>query len=160
MSHPSLGLPPRSLDAGFPAAAERIRANRSRLASRALEAAVDADPTLRARHDDAALRNLLRDAEVLVDRLALCIAGGDDYWLSDFADQTAVVFRRREVPLADVARICDGLKAAARSVLTEAEMTRATSALDAAAAVLRRTKGLAGDAGKQNRLARALYKGI
>jgi len=160
VSHPTLGQPPRSLDTGFPAAAERLRVNRARLAARALETAADADPTLRTRHDDAALRNLLRDAEVYVDRLAQCVAGNDDQWLAQFAEQTAVVFRRRGVPLADVIAICEGLHAAIRGVLSEDEMAPATSALDAAVKALRRHKQLSGDAGKQNRLARALYKGV
>ena len=160
MSHPTLGHPPRSLDAGFPDAAERLRANRSRLAARALETAAAADPTLRTRHDDAALRNLLRDTEVYVDRLALCVAGNDDHWLSEFAEQTAVVFRRRKVPLEDVVGICEGLRAAVRGVLPEEELAPASSALDAAVDALRRHGKLAGDAKKRGRVASALYKGV
>ena len=95
MSHPSLGKPPRSLSAGFPDGAARLRANRGALAVRALEVAVDADPGIRGRYDEAGLRNLLRDAEVLIERVALCVAGDDTYWLAGFADQTATVFRRR-----------------------------------------------------------------
>jgi hypothetical protein len=160
MSHPTLGQPPRSLDAGFPAAADRLRANRSRLAVRALETAAAADPTFRIRHDDAALRNLLRDAEVYVDRLALCVAGADDHWLSEFAEQTAVVFRRRRVPLDDIIGICEGLRAAVRGVLPEDELVPASSALDAAVDALRRHGKLSGDAKKRNRLASAIYKGV
>ena len=46
VSHPSVGHPPRSLQAGFPEAAARLRASRAALAVRALEVAVDADPTM------------------------------------------------------------------------------------------------------------------
>jgi hypothetical protein len=159
VSHPSLGLPPRSLAAGFPDAAERLRSNRSRLALRALETAAAADPTIRTRHDDAGLRNLLRDAEVFVDRLALCVAGGDDHWLRELTEQSTVVFRRRKVPLGDVRAICEGLRAAVRGQLSEAELAPAMSALDAAVEVLRRNRQLAGDAAPRNRIASTLYKG-
>ena len=101
MSHPSLGLPPPSLQSGFPDGAGRPTANRSALAVRALEVAMDADPTIRARYDETGLRNLLRDAEVHVDRLALCVAGGESHWLKTFADAAATVFRRRGVPMDD-----------------------------------------------------------
>ena len=118
-----------------------------------------ADPTFRNRHDDAAMRNLLRDAEVYLDRLALCVAGADDHWLAEFAEQTAVVFRRRRVPLGDVVGICEGLRAAVRGVLGEDELAVAGSALDAAVTTLRSHGKLSGDAKKRNRLASALYKG-
>lgn len=159
VSHPTLGHPPRSLTAGFPEAADRLRANRARLAARALETAVDADPTFRARYDEAGLRNLLRDAEVLADRLALCVAGSDAYWLKEFADQTAPVFRRRDVPMDDVTRICEGLKTAAHGVLSDDEAVPADQALDEAIGVYRWYRRLAGDARKRNRIITALYRG-
>lgn len=159
MSHPTLGLPPRSLQAGFPDAAARLRTNRARLAARALEVAVDGDGTFRARYDEAGLRNLLRDAEVLVDRLVLCVAGDDPYWLKEFADQTATVFRRRQVPMDDVVRICEGLRAGARGVLSAEEMVPADRALDEAVTVFRWYRRLGGDARKRNRLIAAIYKG-
>ena len=160
VSHPSLGLPPRSLQAGFPDAATRLRADRARLAVRALEVAVDADPTLRIRLDDTGLRNLLRDAEVLVDRLAQCVAGDDPHWLREFADQSAPVFRRREVPMDDVIGLCEGLRGGARGVLSEEEMAPATRALDEAVAVYRWYRQLRGDAREWNRVSSAIYKGI
>ena len=132
MSHPSLGLPPRSLQAGFPDGAARLTANRSALAVRALEVAIDADATIRTRYDDTGLRNLLRDAEVHVDRLALCVAGGDGHWLKEFADATATVFRRRGVPMDDVVRLMEGLRAGARGLLSAEEMVAADAALDEA----------------------------
>lgn len=160
VSHPSLGLPPRSLQAGFPDAAARLRTERVRLAARALEVASSEDPTIRSRYDDAGLRNLLRDAEVLVDRLALCVAGNDPHWLREFADQTATVFRRRKVPMDDVVRLCEGLRAGARGVLSAEEMVPAEEALDAAVEVYRWYRRLAGDARKRNRFLTALYKGV
>src|SRR5512141_1632720 len=110
VSHPTLGQPPRSLQAGFPAAADRLRAQRASLASRALEIAVAADPSIRRRNDDARLQALLADAAVLVDRVALCVAGDDTYFLADFADQSATVFRRRKVAVMDVIHLLEGVR--------------------------------------------------
>jgi hypothetical protein len=160
VSHPSLGLPPRSLQAGFPDAADRLRTQRASLAIRALEVAVDADPTLRTRHDEAGLRNLLRDAEVHVERLALCVAGDDALWLRQFADAAATVFRRRGVPMDDVVALMEGIRSAARGVLSAGEMASADLALDEAVKVYRWYRRLSGDARKKNRLVDAIYKGI
>jgi hypothetical protein len=154
-----LGQPPRSLHAGFPDAAARLRSERGRLAARALEVAVDGDPTMHTRHTETSLRNLLKDAEVFIDRLALCVAGNDSHWLKEFADMSAPVFRRREVPLDDVIRLLEGIRAGARGVLSEAETVPADAALDEAVAVFRWYRRLAGDARKKNRLIAAIYKG-
>jgi hypothetical protein len=160
VSHPTLGLPPRSLQSGFPDAATRLRASRAALAVRALEIAVDGDPTLTARYDETGLRNLLRDTEVHVDRLALCVAGDDSHWLKQFADQAATVFRRRGVAMDDVVRLCEGLRSAARGVLSDEEMVPANAALDEAVATYRWYRRLSGDARKKNRIVDAIYKGI
>jgi hypothetical protein len=160
VSHPTLGHPPRSLQSGYPVAAERLRASRAALAVRALEVAVDGDPTLAARYDDAGLRNLLRDAEVHVDRLALCVAGDDTHWLKQFADHAATVFRRRGVAMDDVVRLCEGLRSAARGVLSTDEMVPADAALDEAVATYRWYRRLSGDARQKNRIVDAIYKGI
>jgi hypothetical protein len=159
VSHPTLGHPPRNLQAGFPDAAARLRTQRSRLAARALEVAVDEDPTFRDRYDELGLRNLLRDAEVFVDRLALCVAGNDPHWLKEFADMSAPVFRRRKVPMDDVARLLEALRAGARGVLSEAETVPADAAIDEAVKVFRWYRRLAGDARKRNPLVTAIYKG-
>lgn len=121
---------------------------------------MDADPTFRTRYDEDGLRNLLRDAEVLVDRLALCVAGNDPHWLREFADQTAPVFRRRKVAMDDVTRICQGLSAAAHGVLSGDEAAPADHALDEAISVYRWYRRLAGDARKRNRIITALYRGV
>ena len=160
MSHPSLGKPPRSLSAGFPDGAARLRANRSALAVRALEVAVDADPGIRGRHDEAGLRNLLRDAEVLIERVALCVAGDDTYWLAEFADHTATVFRRRGVRMDDIVRILEGIRSASRGVLSPEEQASADRALDAGVDVFRWYRQIAGDARKKNPILQAIYKGI
>jgi hypothetical protein len=159
VSHPTLGRPPRSLTAGFPEAASRLRAQRAPLSARALEVAAGEDPAFRDRHDEASLRNLLEDAGVFVDTLALCVAGDDPHWLRELADQTATVYRRRKVALDDVIRLFDGLRASVRGVLTAEEMVPADRALDEAISVFRWHRRLAGDARKRNPLLAALYKG-
>jgi hypothetical protein len=160
VSHPTLGLPPRSLQAGYPDAAARLRTERARLAVRALEVAAAEDATFRTRYDEHGLRNLLQDAEVLVDRLAMCVAGDDVHWLKEFADQSATVLRRRGVPMDDIVRLCEALRAGARGVLAEDEMAAADRALDEAVKVYRWYRRLSGDARKKNPIIDAIYKGI
>jgi hypothetical protein len=159
VSHPTLGRPPRSLHAGFPEAAARLRTERGRLAVRALEVAVDADPTMRTRYDELGLRSLLRDAEVFVDRLALCVAGNDPHWMKHFSDASATVFRRRHVPMDDVVRVLEGLRAGARGVLSDEEMVPADRALDEGVKVFKWYRRLAGDARRKNALLQAIYRG-
>jgi hypothetical protein len=159
VGHPSLGRPPRNLGVQ-PEAAARLRAARAAIAARALEIAVHADPTMPERHDEAALRNLLRDAEVLTDRLALCVAGDDAFWLREFADQTAPVFRRRKMPVDDVIGVCEGIRTAARGVVDESVMPSVDRGIDAAIEIFRWYRTLAGDARRRNPIAAALYKGI
>jgi hypothetical protein len=160
VSHPTLGQPPRSLEAGYPAAAARLRVQRSSIASRALETAVDAVPSIRRRYDDLALRNLLLDAEVLVERLALCVASDDTYFLREFADQSATVFRRRKVAVMDVIGLLEGIRTAARGVLSGDEVASADRAIDAAVAVYKRFHHIRGDAREWNPVTSKLYKGI
>jgi hypothetical protein len=160
VSHPSLGKPPISLLAGFPDGAARLRANAAPLAARSLEIAIDADPTIRSRYDEPALRNLLRDAEVFVERLALCVAADDPSFLEQFADQTATIFRRRKVGMDDVTKLLEGLRSAARGILAPAELGAADRGIDAAVAVYLWYRQIAGDARKKNPILQAIYKGI
>lgn len=159
VSHPSLGLPPRDLNAGYPEAAERIRAAAPRLATRALAHAIDADPTIRARYDEPGQRHLLRDAELLGERVALSVAAGDPRQTSEYADMTAPVYRRKRVPMDDIIALCEGLRAAFPSVLAPAELPVAGAALDGAIEVYRWHRRIAGDARKRNRFLQFIYKG-
>jgi hypothetical protein len=159
VSHPSLGLPPRSLTAGYPEAAERIRGAAPRLAARALAYAIDADSTIRTRYDEAGQRHLLHDAELLAERIALAVAAGDPRPASDYADMTAPVYRRRRVPMDDLVALCEGLRAALPSVLAPAELPAAGTALDEAIEVYRWHRRIAGDARKRNRFLQFIYKG-
>ncbi len=159
MSHPSLGLPPPDPNAGYPEAAARIGANQERLAARGLRIAMDADPTIETRHDATGLRHLLRDAELLAARIALCVQLDQPDLAREYAEWTAPLYRRRRVPMDDVVGLCEGLRAAFPSVLAPGELGPAGAALDEAVKVYRWHRRLAGDARKRNPLLQLLYKG-
>lgn len=159
MSHPSLGLPPPDLGAGYPADAAALRAGRVRVAARALEAAVGADPTLRDRHDELSLRELLADLEAMVDLLATSIAAADTEMMGRWAETVAVRYRKRAVPMDDVVTLCNGLRRAAAAAVKPAAMPAVDAALDAAIKVLLWHRRLAGDARKRNPLIAFIYKG-
>lgn len=159
MAHPALGLPPRDPVGGFPRAAARLRDAKGRLGARGLEFAIDDDPTMRTRHDEIALRKLLRDTDVIVERIALCVAGADPFWLREWADWVAPIYRRRRVPMDDVIRLLEGLRRACAAVLSPVEMDPAETAIDEAIRVCRWYRRLAGDARKRNPILQFLYKG-
>jgi hypothetical protein len=159
VSHPSLGLPPSDGDPASTAAAARIVANRERLGARALRLAMDADPTMEHRHDEAGLRNLLRDAELLAERVALCVATNDPGRAGEYGEWTAALYRRRRVPMDDLVGLCEGLRTALTSVLAPGEVATAGAALDEAIKVYRWHRRLAGDARKRNALLQLIYKG-
>lgn len=159
MSHPSLGLPPLDLTAGFPDAAARLRGGKERLAARAVAVAMEADPTIRDRYDEIGQRRLLRDAGLLAERIAICVAAANPGPAHDYAEWTAPVYRRRKVPMDDLVALCEGLRAALPSVLAPAELTLASAALDQAIEAYRWHRRLAGDARKKNAFLQFLYKG-
>jgi hypothetical protein len=159
VSHPSLGLPPRDQTAGSPAAADRLRALRSRLGARALEIAIERDPTLTARHSEMGLRHLLRDTETFVDRIALAIATGDPSPMSEFADQVVPLYRRRRIPMDDLVQLSEGLRAAMAPYLNGPEADPMHAAIDAGIAAMRWNRRIAGDARKRDRILEAIYKG-
>src|SRR5689334_7651763 len=99
VSHPSLGLPPVDRTAGLPPAAARVDAARERLAARALEIAIDRDPTIRDRYDELGLRRLVRDTVTLIDRVVDAMAVGDPEPARVFAEAIPPVYRRRKVPM-------------------------------------------------------------
>lgn len=159
MSHPSLGLPPLDVTAGLPDAAKRIRGRAPELAARALAVALDHDPTMRERHDEAGLRARLHDAELLAERVALCVAADDVTPIREYADWTSPVYRRKRVPLDDLIGLCEGLRAALPLALAPGETETADAALDAAIEQYRWHRRLAGDARKKNALLQFIYKG-
>ena len=152
MSHPSLGLPPSDPTAGLPDAAARIRTNEPRLAARALRVAMDADATIERRFDETGLRQLLRDAELLAERVAVSVETGRPDLAHEYAEWTAPVYRRRGVSMDDVVALCEGLREAFPSVLAPGELPAADAALDAAIKAYRWHRRIAGDARQQERL--------
>jgi len=159
VSHPSLGLPPLDPTAGFPEAAARMRTHEARLAARALRVAMDADPTIEERYDEAGLRHLLHDAGLLVERVALTVATAEPHLGREYGEMTAPVYRRRRIPMDDLVALCEGLRAALPSVLVAGELDAASASLDAVIAAYRWHRRLAGDARRKNALLQLLYKG-
>lgn len=159
MTHPTLGLPPRDLTVGHPAAAEAIRVARSRIAARALEVAVHGDPGLRDRYSELALRELLADVEAYTGRLAVAVASGDPLLLASWAEQVAPRYRKRDVPMDDLIRLSGGLRAAAAAVIPARADTVLDAAIDAAIAVFKWHRRLAGDARRKNPFIEFIYKG-
>ncbi|HEX5824306.1 MAG TPA: hypothetical protein VFY18_07620 [Candidatus Limnocylindrales bacterium] len=159
MSHPSLGLPPTARTADLPAAAVRVVAARDRLAGRALEIAIDRDPTIRARYDEIGLRRLLRDTAVLIDRVVEAIADGDPERARVFAEAVPPMYRRRKVPMDDLVHVSEGIRAAVGAILPRADMPIVDATIDTMIERFRWNRRIAGDARKRNRLLQAIYKG-
>lgn len=159
MSHPSLGLPPIDRTSGLPPAAARVDAARERLAARALEIAIDRDPTLRERHDEHAVRRLLRDTAVLIDRIVDAMAAGDPEPARGFAEATPPAYRRRKVPMNDLILLCESIRAAIGATLPVAEMAPVDAAIEAMIERFKWHGRIAGDARRKNRLLQAIYKG-
>lgn len=147
------------MTAGFPQAARRLIQARDRVAARALEVALAADPTLHERYDEVGLRLLLRDAVGAIDELAKSLASNDPGFLSGWADQVAPIYRRRRVPMDDLIALAEGIRLATKSVIAPGEREPIDIALDQAIAVFRKYRRLAGDARKRNRILQFIYKG-
>jgi len=147
------------MTAGFPDGAARIRAAAARLGPRALEVALQRDPTMRDRLGETGLRQLLRDTEVFVERVARAVASADPGQVREWADWVAPVYRRRKVPMDDLVTLSEGMRSALSAVLSPEEQVPAGAALDAGIATFRWYRRIAGDARKRNRLLAALYKG-
>lgn len=148
------------MTAGFPQAAERLRHDAPAIAARALESALADDPAFAKRYDEVGLQRLLHDAEMLVEQLAMCVAGDDPRPLAEYAEWISPIYRRRRVSLLDVDALCEGVRSAIGSTLDPAAMPAADRALTAATEVLRRNARLAGDTHKRNALWRWLYRGV
>ena len=63
---------------------------------------------MRERYDEAGLRQRLRDAELMIERVALAVASGDTQFTESYADMVAPLYRRRFVPLDDQIALCNG----------------------------------------------------
>ena len=159
VSHPSLGLPPRDLTAGHPADAAAIRSAATRLATRALERAIDADPEFRGRYSDVALRELLADTVALADRLATAVGSADPSVMGGLAENLAPRYRKRRVPMDDVIALCEGLRVGAVTAASPDAGPAIDAAIGAAVAALRWHRRLGGDARKRNAFIAFIYKG-
>ncbi len=159
VSHPSLGLPPRDLSAGDPAAAAMLRSGGSRLRARAFAAALDIDPTLADRHVQLVRDALHADLVAFVDRLAVAVASGDPRAMATFADLVAVRYRKRKISMDDIVTLCEGLRRAATAAVEPDAEPAIDGAVDAAIVVFKWHRRLAGDARKRHPLLSFIYKG-
>jgi hypothetical protein len=159
VSHPSLGLPPIDRISDLPPAAARVVAARDRLAARSLEIAIDRDPSLRERHDEYAMRRLLRDTAVMIDRIVESIAADDPEPARSFAEATPPAYRRRKVPMNDLINLSESIRTAIGAILPTAAMGPVDAAVDAMIERFKWHGRIAGDARKKNRLLQAIYKG-
>ena len=158
--HPNLGLAPADLTAGYPAAAEKLRVNAVRFSAGALESAFTTDPGLRARYDEVGTRHLLRDGELLVERLAMCLESGEVRSLTEYAEWIGPIYRRRGVPLSDLGALCAAIRDTVEPHLGPDEFAVAERSLDAAQTILRNNGRLGGDSHKRNALLKWLYRGV
>jgi hypothetical protein len=152
-------MPPRDLFAGDPAAAALLRRGGPRLRTRALEAALDLDPTMRDRHSELTRTALLADLDAFVDQLIVAIASGHPHAMATFADLVAVRYRKRKIAMDDVVTLCEGLRRAAAAVLDASAVPALDAAIDEAITVFRWHRRLAGDARKRNPILAFIYKG-
>ena len=158
--HPNLGLPPSDMTAGFPAASEAVSRDRATIAAEALAVAAGRDPEFRGRFSDRGLADLLHDAEMLTERLSMCLAGAGTRWLAEYAEWMSPILRRRGVAQADVAAVCDGIREVVAGHLAPEELALAGRSIDAAIEVFRKNGRLGGDTHKRNALLRWLYRGV
>ena len=120
---------------------------------------MDRDPTLRDRYDDVGLRQRLRDAELLAERVAVSVAAQDPTAAREYADWSSPVYRRKRVPLDDLINLCEGLRAAIAGTVAPGMADAANVAIDEAIAQYRWHRRLAGDGRKRNALLQFIYKG-
>ncbi len=142
----------------MPHAAVRLRIDHDRLAAAALRAAISRDPSLGMRYDALHLATFLRDCERHVLQLASALEEGRAAPVAEYVRTIIPVFRRRRVPLEDLATMLLGTLDAARSDLPPAEGAAADLVIEAGLARLERPRHLAGDR-QRNPILQFLWKG-
>ena len=147
------------MTAGFPDAARRLEADRPHLAARALEVAIDLDPTIPERYDELGLRRLLRDAEVYLDAIGVSVASNDPDHTRHWAETASPIYRRRRVPMDDLVTLGEGIRRSIATALSPEERVLADRAIDAAGRHYHALRRLGGDARRRNRILAAIYKG-
>lgn len=145
--------------AGHATAAATLRADRERIAGRVLEAFVAEDPTARERYDELAMRRLLRDIGTMLDQLSGALATADSTAFLSWCEALVPVYRRRGVPMDDLARLTSLLSKAAASVLPLEAASAAASVLESAGRGFKANRRLGGDAKKRNPVVAFIYKG-
>jgi hypothetical protein len=158
MAHPSLGRPPKDAQAGLPAAAARIRANRERIGHVALQSAARLEPGFSERYDDDMLRMFLRDYDQHVERLAKALETGDDSFVVNYGEWLVPIYRKRHVSMRDFMAMIAGLRDAAGAVLTPDENREAAALFARWEDRLKAHGRLPGDH-KGNALIRFFWKG-
>ena len=159
MSHPLHGARPLDRTAGFPNAVAPLTAQWEAIAGRAIVVAVERNPELRDRVGDLGLRHLLRDGQVVLEKLAVSVASGSINPLKSFTEHATPTWRRRRVSMDDVTDLYEGLRVAVAAVLVGEAAAFADRALLEGIAVLKWHRRLGGDTRKRNRILKAIYKG-
>lgn len=136
-----------------------MRAAGPRLRTRALEAALDLDPSMRDRHDELVRQALHADLQAFVDRLVIAVSSGDPTAMANFADLVAVRYRKRKISMDDLVTLCEGLRRAAGSVVDPGAQPSIDAAIDQAIAVFTWHRRIAGDARKRHPLLAFIYRG-
>jgi hypothetical protein len=158
MSHPSLGLPPPDRSAGQPAAADRLRSARTRLAQIALETTVQLDPSFADRYDELAMRRFLRDYDGHIEQLARALETGEDRFVVQYGEWLVPIMRHRHVPMKDFMLLLDGLRASTLTVLSTQDAALLRELMVRWQARLKHHQRLAGDH-KGNSIVRFFWKG-
>jgi hypothetical protein len=158
MPHPLLGLPPADVTAGYPRAAARLRAERRRVAEVALQATSRIDATFGERHDELALRRILRDIDQHIEQLARALETGEERFVTEYGEHVVPVYRRRGIRMNDYATILAGLREAALAALPADGSPIATALIDRWIDRVRHHRRLPGDH-KGNALVRFIWKG-
>ena len=153
------GARPLDHTAGFPSAVAPLTAQWEQLAGRAIVAAVERNPELRDRVGDIGLRHLMRDGQVVLEKLAESVASGSITPLKSFTEHGTPTWRRRRISMDDVTDLYEGLRIAVATVLSGEAAAFADRALLEGIAVLKWHRRLGGDTRKRNRILAAIYKG-
>ncbi len=159
MSHPLHGARPLGTTAGFPEAAAVISARWSEVADRGIVAAVELNPELRERVGDLGLRHLLRDAEVVLQKVAESVSVGSVAPLKNFTEHATPTWRRRRISMDDVTDLYEGLRVAVAATINGSAAAFADAALLEGIAMLKWHRRLGGDMRKRNSILKAIYKG-
>jgi hypothetical protein len=147
------------MTAGDPSAAALLRSGGARLRARALQSAMDIDPTFGDRHSELTRQSLLADLEAFVDRLVTAIASNDPHAMATFADLVAVRYRKRRISMVDLITLCEGLRRASAAVVEPDSVPALDAGIDEAITVFKWHGRLAGDARRRHPLLAFIYKG-